>query len=245
MAKAARGTANLPVNYSEQLSKEAQEIGKRIQAGGGSKVRANGNRSFILPEGGEATEIEGVIVDFYSANMFYDRPFDKDQPAAPACFAMGEIPSTLAPPAEVPDRQADSCATCPNNQFGSADNGKGKACRNKRILAILPEDANDESEIITLEVPPGSVQKFDGYVAGLAAKHKTVPVGVVTKITLDQAQQYFSPRFDVVRPLQGEELAPFMTRREEARQLVSQPPDTSQYTPPAPKKGPGLGVRKR
>lgn len=235
MAKAApKPTPNVPINWEEQLSKESQDIGKRIQAGSGNRIRANGNTSFTLPGGAQAPTITGVIVDFISKNAFYDRPFDRDNPSPPACYAIGEIPSTLAPPKDVPDRQADNCATCPLNQFGSADNGKGKACKNQRVLAILPEDASSDEEMMTLEVPPGSVQKFDGYVAGLAAKHKTVPIGVVTEISLDKDQQYFSPRFDVNRPLQGKELGTFMPRRDEAKKMIATPPDTSGYE--APKK---------
>lgn len=229
---AKRGTANLPVNYTEQLSREAQEIGKRLQGGGGSKIRANGNVGFRLPDGSETAEIEGIIVDFYAMNAFYDRPFDRDNPSPPACYALGEMPSTLAPPKDVPDRQAETCSVCPMNAFGSADNGKGKACRNKRILAIVPEEGAAEVELSLLDVPPGSVAKFDAYVAGLSAKHQTVPVGVVTKITLDKSQQYFSPRFEVVKPVDESALGAAFGRRDEARSLLSAAPDTSGYEAP-------------
>lgn len=231
---APRETSNLPINYQEQLAKESQEITKRLQSGGGSKIRAKGNTSFAMPDGTESPVIEGVVVEFTAMNTFYDRPYDKDTPSPPACYAIGDIPSLLAPSKDVPDRQADNCATCPMNQFGTADNGKGKACKNKRILAILPEDADDSTDIMLLEVPPSSIGFYDSYVASLSSKHKTVPVGVITRITLDPKQQYFSPRFEVVRPLQGNEFGAFVTRRDEAKAMIATPPDTSTYE--APKK---------
>lgn len=225
-----RETSNLPIDYAEQLSKESQDITKRIQSSGGSKIRSSGNRVFILPGGVESPEIEGVIVDFTAMNTYYDRPFDRDNPTPPACYAIGTVPSQLVPPKDVPDRQADNCVTCPLNQFGTALSGKGKACSNKRVLALLPID-DVEGEIMTLDVPPGSIQSFDSYVAGLSAKHKTVPIGVITKVKLDPGQQYFSPRFEVVRPTSNAELGGFMGRRDEAQKIIATPPDTSSYEP--------------
>jgi hypothetical protein len=223
-----RGTPNLPVNYAEQLAKESAEIAKRIAAPTGDRIRFNQNRSFITPDGHEGETIDVVIADFVSANLFYDRQYDRDNPAPPGCFA-------------------DTCSSCPNNQFGSAANGKGKACKNTRSIAVMPAAALDspdqEAPIWILSVPPTSLKAFDGYVAQLSSKYKTVPVGVITRLTLDPQETYASPRFAVVRPLQGNEFATFMPRREEATTRLMTEPDVSQYTPPPA--GRGVGVQNR
>ena len=133
---ATRAKANLPVNYQEQLAKEAAEISKRIATPSGDRIRFNSNRSLITPDGGEGEELEVVVVDFVSSNLFYDGPFDRDNPQPPGCFAIGVEPSLLVPSPNSPNKQAETCSACPNNQFGSA--GKGKACKNTRLLAVAP-----------------------------------------------------------------------------------------------------------
>lgn len=244
-----RAKANLPVNYEEQLAKEASEIAKRIAAPTGDRIRFNANRTFITPDGMEGEALEVVIVDFVSTNLLYDGPFDRDNPQPPSCFAIGAEPSLLVPSPNSPNKQAETCSVCPNNQFGSAQNGKGKACKNTRLLALMPASAIDdpkEAPIWILSVPPTSLKAFDSYAHTLAAKHKTVPIGVVTQITLDPANTFASPRFIVVRPLQGKELGIFMSRREEASQRLTAEPDTSQYTAPkAPVRGGPVGRVRR
>jgi hypothetical protein len=192
----------------------------------------------------EGETLEVVIIDFVSSNLFYDGPFDRDNPQPPACFAIGAEPSLLVPSANSPNKQADTCSSCPNNQFGSAPTGKGKACKNTRLLALMPaaalENPKEEAPIWILSVPPTSLKAYDSYVHTLAAKHRTVPIGVITEITLDPANTFASPRFSVVRPLQPNELAAFMPRREEANQRLTAEPDTSQYVPPKPATGRGV-----
>ena len=114
---ATRAKANFPVNYQEQLAKEAAEISKRIATPSGDRIRFNSNRSLITPDGGEGEELEVVVVDFVSSNLFYDGPFDRDNPQPPGCFAIGVEPSLLVPSPNSPNKQAETCSACPNNQL--------------------------------------------------------------------------------------------------------------------------------
>lgn len=232
-----RQTSNLPVNYAEQLANEVSNIQQRIAAPAGDRIRMVNNSHFALPNGQDAETIEGVVVDFVSSNLLFEGAYDKDNPSAPGCFAVGPEPTTLIPTSNSPNKQAETCAVCPNNQFGSA--GKGKACKNTRLLAIKPLDAEDDS-IYVLSVPPTSIKAFDGYVHTLAGKHRLPPVGVVTKVSLDKNESFAAPRFEVVRPLTNEELGGFMEARTQARERLVSEPDFTQYKPQAPA---GRGAR--
>lgn len=242
----AKSTSNLPINYEEQLAKEAAEIAKRIAAPSGDRIRFNGSVGFITPDGNEGEALDVVIIDFLSSNLFYDGPFDRENPQPPACFAIGDEPSHLVPSPNSPNKQSDTCASCSMNQFGSA--GNGKACKNTRLLAVVPaaalDDPDTETPVWILSVPPASLRHYDAYVKSLAAKHKTVPTGVITNIVPDKTVSYAAPRFNVVRPLAGKELGVFMTRREEARSRLVAEPDVSQYVPPKKATGPGAQVRR-
>lgn len=236
MATTPRKKAQLPVNFQEQLAKEAAEIAKRIAAPSGDRIRFNSNRALVTPDGSEGEMLEVVVIDFVSSNLYYDGPFDRDSPQPPSCFAIGSEPSLLVPSPNSPAPQATACSACPNNQFGSAPNGKGKACKNTRLVAVVPSSALDdpdvEAPIWIMSVPPTSMKAFDSYVHTLAAKHKTVPIGAITEISLDQSVTFAAPRFNVIRPLTDDELGVFMARREEAAQRLAAEPDVSQYTPP-------------
>lgn len=238
MAKAAtpKATPNVPINYEAQFEQQAADIAKRLATPSGDRIRFNSNRAFITPDGQEGEILLGVIIDFVSANLFYDGPFDRDNPQPPGCFAIGEEPSLLVPSKNSPNRQAETCSSCPQNQFGSAPTGKGKACKNTRLVAFIPSIALDspeeEAPMWIMSVPPASLKAYDGYVAALASRHKRPPAGVLTEVTLDRTQTYASPRFTIVRPLLGPELNIIMPRREEALTRLSAEPDVSQYVPP-------------
>lgn len=227
MAK--RQTSNLPVNYAEQLQNEVSNIQGRIAAPAGDRIRMVNNSHFALPNGEDADSIEGIVVDFVSSNLFYEGPYNKDNITAPGCFAVGPEPTTLIPSKNSPNRQSDTCAVCPNNQFGS--NGNGKACKNTRQLAIQPL-GDDAGSIYILSVPPTSIKAFDGYVHTLAGKHRLPPVGVVTRITLDKSVTFAAPRFEVIRPLTNDELPAAMDARDAARERLTAEPDFSQYVNP-------------
>jgi hypothetical protein len=225
-----REVKNVPMSYEEQLAAEVANMAKRISAPTGNRLRFNSNMSIITPDGNEGEAVDVVIVDFVSTNLFYDRPYNKDKPVPPACFAIGSEPSMLIPSENSPNVQSTTCATCPMNQFGSSPNGRGKACKNTRVLAVAPILENGEAPPLWLmSVSPSAMKPFDAYVHSLASKHRTIPTGVVTEITLDTNVQYSSPKFRVVRPLEGAELGVYMELRGEAMGLLSTEPDVSTY----------------
>jgi hypothetical protein len=59
-----------------------------------------------------------------------------------------------------------SCSDCPFNQFGS-DGGKGKACKNMKLLYILTE-GNMLPLVVSL--PPSSLSAYRKYTVGLTTR---------------------------------------------------------------------------
>lgn len=235
-----RPLKNAPLDIQALIAKEAETIQSKIAAPGGDRIKFNKNGTIVCPDGSEGSELEIVILDFVSTNLFYDRPYDKDTVFPPACFAIGPEPSLLIPSKNSPNRIADTCSACPNNQFGSAMNGKGKACKNSRLVAVSPADAKEgDCPVWILSVPPTGIKGFDAYVSTLALKNKTLPVGVVTSLTLDTSSDYAVPRFSVVRPLSNEELPLFFETRTEALARLMTEPDVSGYEPPKNTRGRG------
>ena len=79
--------------------------------------------------------------------------------------------------------EVKECKDCPNNKFGSGENGS-KACRQKRRIYILREN---EVLPIIMSLPTGSLADFSKYVMRLLSKGKKSNA-VVTKFTLKKAQ---------------------------------------------------------
>lgn len=96
----------------------------------------------------------------------------------------------VRPDAGVLDPQSESCATCPQNAFGSGRDQqgnptKGKACTDNKIMAVLiPKHG-----IFQLAIKPASLKNFAAYVKKLSASG--IPItAVFTYVSFDPAESY-------------------------------------------------------
>lgn len=216
-----------------QMRAEIAAMNTRLGAAGGDVIKCTQDKQFELPDGRRsAGPLSLVIVDFVSANFYYETAYDKKNTTPPACFALGLNPTELVPSNHSPARQADACASCPMNQFGS--DGNGKACKNTRVLAVLPPGATPDTPLWTLKVSPTAIKAFDAYVKSVAATFEMPPVGVITEVSFDPNQSYGSLRFGSPQP--NPDLEVGLARRKEAMARLMTEPDVSAYAAPAPAK---------
>lgn len=224
------------VSMKEAMAAQLASLSERTAPATGNAIRITQGKEFILPSGEKTDQLQVVVVDFTSRNEFYEGMFDKDNISPPACFAIGSSPNKLTPSVNSPVKQADTCAECPMNAFGSAQNGKGKACKNTRVLAVLPPGADADTPIWTLKVSPTGIKGFDGWVQSVARTFQTMPVGVVATVGFSPSSDYASLVFSDAVP--NEMVAEHFARQEEARQILAAEPDVSGYEAPKPIKGP-------
>jgi hypothetical protein len=229
MAKAStavvRAKVALPADIQKSLQAEVASIQSRIGAPAGNRIKVTQKKTFRMPSGEESPgPIKAVILDFISGNYFYPGVYDPDDITPPDCFALGVEVATMVPHDTAPAKQSDACATCPQNQ----------------LLALLAPDAQEDSPIMTLKVSPTGLRAYDGYVASIARSFQTPPVGVITTISFDPTPDYPSLRFGEPEPCPPELLAIAMARRDEAKQILLTPPDTTSLKvvqPPVAKGG--------
>jgi hypothetical protein len=157
------------------------------------------------------------------SRTFYADKYEEGKDIKPACWsAEGVVPNE-----EVPNPQAKTCATCPQNIEGSGD-GKSRACRYSKRLAVALE--NDiAGNIYRLSVPAKSYfGKADGDKMPLQAYGKFlsghgIPItGVVTEARFDTAEAVPVLKFRAVRPLERAEweAAKAQSQTEDAMQAV-------------------------
>jgi len=187
-------------NLSEALSEELAGLDGGFER---IKLPAGGSTTFEIPgeEPGETEAIKeffGVILYHHPLYAYYrDKYVGGTNP--PDCGSYDGITGQGEP--------GGPCATCPNNQFGSGENG-GKACKNRRRIYILREG---EILPLLLSLPTGSLKEFSRYVKRLLARGKKTN-SVVTRFSLNKATSvggiaYSQAQFAVERNLSPEEYA--------------------------------------
>lgn len=218
-------TSNLPINPTELLKKQLDETNKRIGQGSARRVKIS-PVGFTDPEGEQGKALQVVVVDFTLVHSYFDTPYDPDNIVPPACYANSRIFQDLSPVADVPSPQSESCSICPLNQFGSGPNGKSKACRNSRLLAIVPVGNIETAPIWTFSVAPTSITRWDSYVRELMRENLT-PMFAQTEITYEVKGTYAKPIFSLLGPLDSTETASVIARLDEARDILDLLPDWS------------------
>jgi hypothetical protein len=225
--------ANLPADVRKQLEDDAAKMKDRIGAPSGDKIRITKKKTFKLPDGQEsAGPLRVVVLDFVSYNAFYDRPFSEGDKTPPACFALGAVkPTDLAPSNSSPDKQSAACKGCPNNEFGSK--GKGKACSNHYLLAVVEDSDNADAPIFLLQVSPTAVRHWEGYASQVAAKFGLGPICVSTEIYFDPSSDSPSLRFG--NPEANKNIGIHAPRKAAATARLLTEPDVSGYEKPGKK----------
>jgi hypothetical protein len=183
--------------FDEMWAKEAESL-KSITDINASKFisLAGGTMRYNNAEIPDNT-LECLVLGACFANLMYDGDYDPDNVTPPACYAFGEDQKEMSPDPEHPmtnnrveGGEATSCQDCPNNEWGSAEKGDGKACGNKMRLALLSvsdietADAVKTAEPAFVHVPVTSVKAFRLYAKQLAANYGRPPHGVVTTMEL-------------------------------------------------------------
>lgn len=230
-AVAVKKTNTNIVSIQDQLKKQAAEMQDRTSPATGNKIRVTQDKKILFPDGTELADddtFEVVIVDFVTKHSFYEGKYDPKNITPPACFALGLNPRDMTPSANSPNKQNDSCQSCLMNEYGS--DGNGKACKNARLLAVLPPDANADTPLWLLEVSPTALKGFDGYVQNVTRVFGTPPVSVVTTVSLDPNVTYGKLMFSNPQP--NTNLEACFARQNEARQLLMTEPDVSNYEKP-------------
>jgi len=116
---------------------------------------------FKMPDETKPEKFEAVILDQTPANAWWAIPItETGGNTVPDCFSMDAINSME----NCNKKQSDHCKGCPQNEFGSDDRGKGKACKNMKRLHLIMEDSLLPRR---LTIPPTSIRAFDTYLTGL------------------------------------------------------------------------------
>lgn len=211
--------AIIPQNFGKVASVFANapienELSAGVQTGFGIlgyrgkvwSIRYRGDETPLMrPDGdGPRGSVEVVIIKASTAvsKIWYKDGWVEGSSAAPDCFSTNGV----TPDAQSRNRQANTCAACPMNAWGSriTPAGKaGKACGDSKRIAVVPlGDIKNEvyGGAMLLRVPAASLNDLAQFGNKLQALgYPYYAVGV--RISFDPAESYPKFQFGAIRPL--------------------------------------------
>lgn len=194
---------------STVAKRELSDLAKSLASANNSRrIATNTNGTFKRVVNGEQIgkairgEFNAIIVDALPkvSRVFYAGKYDPDaKPTLPDCWSnLGDKPEAAAG-----NPQASNCASCPKNVVGSGENGKGRACRFQRRIALLIE-GDDSGDVYQFNVPAkslfgkgsGNVHPFESYVKFLIANGEgpdTVVTNIAYNLDAETMELQFTP----------------------------------------------------
>jgi len=213
-AKSQQGGGREMQSWDEALAaRAAASKAMAASTGGGGKSIKTAGGTFSMDGQDLGDTLEVVILDSVLEDAYYgpDGDYDPDHPKSPICFAIGERgqkQKDLVPHPDSPEPQAESCAVCPWNKFGSAERGKGKANKNIVRMAVLAVDDLgdiDAAEPRIIKVPVTSVKHWSGYTQGISDVKHSDPIKVLTELKLSKHPKFqFEMKFKQVGEVDDE-----------------------------------------
>jgi len=246
------------VDWEAQMAEQARIAAEaqRASGGGGQFFTMQGG---VLQFDGKpmpGNRVAAIIIANILENSYYEGAYDPNVPASPVCFAFAQHEDALEPHSAVDNddyftRQHDVCQGCPRNEWGSAEVGKGKACKNVQRLALIPcgsfiekgtarnrtlefsgviedEDHYARQEAAFMKLPVMSVKNFGNYVKQLAGDIGRPPHAVFTEIWVEpDPKSQFKVMFELIDRVPKELLATIMARHSKEQAAIDFP-----YQPP-------------
>lgn len=271
-AKAKPATGTDIVKWDEELAKYADQSAA-TEASTGSGLQSFSLRSGVLSIDDNAmpnNEMAVIVLDSILENVFYLEDYDPDNPVPPSAYALGRDEDTMRwsddsiPEMETPDGMekiaGELCNDTWINSWGSADKGRGKACRNIRRLLLIPAGTIDKKtgafELIEdeehyasvkpafLKVPPTSITNWANYVKQLKASLRKPPFAIATRIkVVPDGKSQFKVTFEALEEVPEALLGVMLKRHKEAEELIMQPYDLSERDEPREKPARGRNAK--
>jgi hypothetical protein len=179
-----------------------------VPAGGGTVWQVPGIDKLRNEE-----TIDGIIVQIQPARAYWSNPDNTGTP--PDCASLDMVYGIGMYGRGSAVNPEGLCATCPQDEWGSGREGRGKACRERREVYVLR--AEDMLPIV-VQVPITSLRALEKYAVALAAgkadrgrSHRLH--SVVTRLALEQATGAGKQKYSVIVPSFVQALTPEQARR--------------------------------
>lgn len=169
------------------------------------KIPSGGTIQFEIPtddpENPDYTKVlTGVILYHHPNYVYWAEGSEYDENATPLCTSVdGKV--GIGEPGGL-------CGTCVLNEYGTASEGRGKACKNMRMLYLL---CNGEYMPYQLALPPTSLKPFKDFINQAFMLRRRASYGSIIQISLKKVSNgtndYSVAVFRRVLDFEGDKLA--------------------------------------
>jgi len=230
-AVAIKPATNL-VSIQEAMKAELAGLASRTD-GSPKKIKYEGDK-FTLPSGAMfQAPMRAVVVDFNTQHTLFEGSYVKGQVSPIICAALGDNPKDMKPYDSIAEPQSGACTGCWANEFESASQGKGKACKQVRTMALLVEDAqgviDPNGSLYLMQTNVTANKVFDAFVKTAAAVFQMPPVGVVVELGIAAEAKWDYVTYN--NPQLNDDLAACYARKAEARAMLA---EETTVSPPKP-----------
>jgi hypothetical protein len=160
-----------------------------------------------------------------SERTYYPNGFDSDTVQVPACYAL----DSLYPHPEASEPQADDCASCQWNKWGTAvgANGKpsrGKACREGARIIVAPAGVPlKTASMHTAKIPVTSLSTVTNFTDRCAQAQKLSGEFVTTLSVVEDKKSFFKVHLNIKEVSTNLDSTVLLAKTDEAYQLAITP----------------------
>ena len=260
MARKPKETGTAVVSWREEMAAQARKAAEIEKNEGGGRffsMKAGQLKFDDVAMPGNMMAV--VVVGAAHENVYYGEKYDPDNKTPPTCFAfwkdtMDHDLDEMGPPEDVDkeecfERQSETCEGCWANEWGSAETGKGKACSNRRRLAVIPagvyksqgknkgfdlemfDDAADfkKADFAYLKLPVMSVKNYSAYVRSVSEQLDKPLWAVFTNISVEpDDRSQFKVEFELIDEVPEELMDVIFAKHKDAMKEIDFP-----YRPPS------------
>jgi hypothetical protein len=213
------------IDIETQLATELNELDKTVAPPSGHRISLRG-KIFTFPDGKTSPgPITAVVLDWRSVNAYYKSAYHSQKIEPPSCFAIAKDHTKLKPSDNGSDPQANACESCQRNEWGSAPGGgRGKACKNKIRIAIVPPDAKEDTPPRTIDLAPSSATAFTNFANRIKGQLGLLPLQTQVTIAFDPNADYPKLTFADPEPRPEELLGMMFEIRQASQPLLDKEP---------------------
>lgn len=239
MQKRSEPTALEP--WEQRMQEQAKED-RAKETLGVARITHQGGVLQVDGKNVEGNQIPLITLDYIFTKEYYEEKFTPGAHATPVCYAFGDSDKGLVAHPEAPAKQnlkpdgTSPCTGCPHNAFGTADVGRGKACKDTRRLLVIAPLMKDGKPTVDatyvqrvekrqISIPPASLKNFGVYLTTLQdlTKYGNLREAVTLVKPQPRAKGGHELTFSFLRALTGEELKMLQPLQAGARDLLASP----------------------
>lgn len=164
--------------------------------------------------------IEVRVLAAIGERTYYADEFDADAVQVPDCYSLDDT----VPHIEARNPQSDSCGDCPQNKWGTALRGKGKACREGARVIVVPANVPlKTAPMFTAKIPVTSLNTVTAFTSRCSQAGKLSGEFVTQLSCVEDKKSFFKVHLTLKEVTNDMDMEQLLAKQDQAYELAMQP----------------------